>query len=99
AGRLGFSAIVPGLCESRVGYCVRPASRGCGFATRALRLLVGWAFRDTPIARIVAGTDPANTPSHRVLERAGFTREGVARGLLPGPDGARHDDLRWARLR
>ena len=99
AGHIELTAIVPALGEAMVGYCVHPAFRGRGFATRALRLLVGWAFRDTPIARIVAGTDPANTPSHRVLERAGFTREGVARGLLPGPDGARHDDLRWARLR
>ena len=67
--------------------------------TRAVNLLVDWAFRHTGIARVVAGTAPGNTASHRVLERTGFVRESLIKGMLPGPGGTRVDDLQWARVR
>ena len=38
-----------------------------------------------------------NTPSERVLEKAGFTREGVARSL-PKPDGRRIDKTLFSLL-
>lgn len=81
------------------GYSTLPEFRGRGFTARAVSLLVAWAFEHTALARIVAGTSPGNVASHRVLQRAGFTREGLQHGLLPGPDGSRLDDLRWYRLR
>ncbi|OON32008.1 hypothetical protein BSA16_08115, partial [Micromonospora sp. Rc5] len=49
-------------------------------------------------ARVWAGTRPENAASQRVLERAGFTREGLLRGRLPGPDGTRVDSVQYARL-
>ncbi len=53
---------------------------------------------ETGIARVVAGTAPDNVASQRVLERAGFAREGYQRARLPGPDGTRIDDVLYALL-
>jgi RimJ/RimL family protein N-acetyltransferase len=99
AGHIQLMHVLPALAQAQVGYSLRPEYRGRGLATRALRLLADWALTATPLARLAAGTSPENTASHRVLEKAGFTREGVIRGQRPGLDGARLDDLQWARLR
>ncbi|WP_204059085.1 GNAT family N-acetyltransferase [Microbispora corallina] len=99
AGDVQLSNVVPPLDQAMVGYSLHPEFRGRGFTARAVRLLADWAFASTPLRRLVAGTAPGNTASHRVLERAGFTRELLVRGLLPGPDGTRVDDLQWARSR
>ncbi|GAA1020457.1 hypothetical protein Aple_088840 [Acrocarpospora pleiomorpha] len=99
AGDIQLSHVIPPLGEAMTGYSLLPEYRGRGYVTRAVKLLVEWVFAHTAIHRVIAGTVPTNTASHRVLERAGFTREGVAKELLPGPDGTRLDDVRWVRLR
>ncbi|WP_433238318.1 GNAT family N-acetyltransferase [Streptosporangium sp. CA-135522] len=99
AGHIQLTAIVPPLGQAMTGYSMLPEFRGKGFTTRAVNLLVEWAFEHTPLARIIAGTSPDNLASHRVLESAGFTREALLRGLLPGPGDTRLDDLQWCRLR
>jgi RimJ/RimL family protein N-acetyltransferase len=76
-----------------IGYSVLPEWRGRGYATRALRLISRWAFTEAGIARLTAGTHPDNKASQRVLERAGFRREGLARDRLPAADGGRIDDV------
>jgi RimJ/RimL family protein N-acetyltransferase len=99
AGHLQLTQVIPPLGQAMIGYSLVPAYRGKGFMTRAVRLLVDWAFARTALHRIVAGTDVSNTASHAVLERAGFTREGVHRELFPKADGTRADDVEWVRLR
>jgi Acetyltransferases, including N-acetylases of ribosomal proteins len=99
AGHVQLVNIAPPLGQAMVGYSVAARYRGRGFATRAVRLLTDWAFAATPLARLVAGTAVENTASQRVLQKAGYTREAVLRGLFPGPDGTRRDDVEWVRLR
>ncbi|GAA5075835.1 RimJ/RimL family protein N-acetyltransferase [Thermocatellispora tengchongensis] len=99
AGHIQLMQIIPPLGQAMVGYSLLAEHRGKGFTTRAVNLLVEWAFAHTSLSRIIAGTNPDNTPSQRVLERAGFTREALIRGLIPGPGGTRLDDLQWARTR
>lgn len=99
AGHIQLANVARHLDQAMVGYCLLPAFRGRGFVTRAVRLLVDWAFTATPLHRIIAGTDVTNEASHRVLERAGFTREFTERELFPRPDGTRSDDVSWLRLR
>jgi RimJ/RimL family protein N-acetyltransferase len=77
---------------------VRPEFRGRGFATRASVLLSRWAFANTAIARLIAGTSPSNAGSQKVLEAAGFLREGYQRNRLPGIAGGRIDDVLWGLL-
>ena len=84
--------------EAMIGYGLAPAWRGHGYATRAVRLLARWAFEQTAIVRLIAGTAPENVSSQRVLERAGFTREGYLRSRLPGPSGTRIDDILYSLL-
>jgi RimJ/RimL family protein N-acetyltransferase len=99
AGHLQLTGVLPPLGQAMVGYSLLPEYRGRGVMTRAVNLLATWVFEQTAISRLVAGTAPDNTASHRVLERAGFVREFLVKGLLPGPDGMRIDDLQWARTR
>ncbi|MEH0845256.1 GNAT family protein [Micromonospora sp. CPCC 205711] len=98
AGTCGLSVSDPAAREGTVGYALLPDWRGRGYATRALRLLTGWAFGPAGMARLAAGTMPENTASHGVLERVGFRREGLLRGRLPGLDGSRVDDLIFGLL-
>ncbi|WP_442931105.1 GNAT family N-acetyltransferase [Micromonospora sp. NBC_00389] len=98
AGSCGLSYTDVSSGEGSIGYALLPDWRGRGYATRAVRLLAGWAFGAAGIARLTAGTVPENTASHRVLERVGFHREALQRARLPGLAGARLDDLTFALL-
>ncbi len=78
-----------GTCE--VGYGMRPGARGRGHATEALALLSRWALRDAGLHRVELRALVTNRASIRVAEKAGYRREGVARGAERGPDGRNHD--------
>ena len=71
--------------------------RGQGYATRAVRLLVDYAFEQLGLLRVEAYVNTENVRSHRVATRAGLRREGVLRRkeLLFGE---RHDTVVLARL-
>ena len=79
-----------------VGYWVLPHARRRGIATRIARALADHAF-SFGIERVAAYVNVGNVPSERVLERAGFTREGVVRSL-PKPDGRRVDKTLFSLL-
>jgi RimJ/RimL family protein N-acetyltransferase len=77
------------LGQIEVGYWLFEHARGRGVATRAARFAAEYGFSlgaDRIEARVFVG----NTASERVLERAGFTREGVIRSL-PRRWGGRSD--------
>ncbi|MFF5291367.1 GNAT family N-acetyltransferase [Paractinoplanes globisporus] len=98
AGDIGLFYQEPATGQGMIGYSMLPAFRGRGFATRAAQLLSLWAFAETDIARLIAGTLPTNVGSQRVLEKAGFHREAYLRSRLPGPDGTRQDDVQFVLL-
>lgn len=83
-----------GFGQAMIGYSMLPEFRGRGTATRAVRLLSAWAFT-TGVQRLVAGTMPDNVASQRVLEKAGFVREGIQRSRFDGTDGTRVDDVTY----
>jgi RimJ/RimL family protein N-acetyltransferase len=64
-----------------VGIALFPEHRGHGIGTGAQRQLVGYLFSTTTANRLQAGTDIDNLAEQRALERVGFRREGVQRGL------------------
>jgi len=72
-----------------VGYWVLPHARRRGVATRIARLLAEQAFA-LGVERVAAYVNVGNVASERVLERAGYLREGVVRSL-PVPSGRRVD--------
>jgi RimJ/RimL family protein N-acetyltransferase len=79
-----------------LGYWLFARARGQGLATRIARLLAEHAF-SLGIQRVEAYVNIGNDASDRVLERAGFTREGVARSM-PKPDGTRVDKTQYSLL-
>jgi RimJ/RimL family protein N-acetyltransferase len=79
-----------------IGYFVFAPARGRGIATTIARLLAEHAF-SFGIARVAAYVNVGNAASERVLERAGFTREGVIRSM-PKPDGRRVDKTLFSLL-
>ena len=64
-----------------VGYWLFAHARGRGLATRAVRAAAREAFA-SGLWRVEAHVRVGNEASERVLERAGFTREGVKRRFL-----------------
>jgi RimJ/RimL family protein N-acetyltransferase len=79
-----------------IGYWLYPHARGRGIATRLARALGEHAF-SLGVARVAAYVNVGNVESERVLERAGFTREGIVRSL-PKPDGRRVDKTLFSLL-
>ncbi|MDD4074820.1 MAG: GNAT family protein [Eubacteriales bacterium] len=52
---------------------------GQGFAAEALKRIVRFCFEETELQRLWTDVDVRNTASVRLLERCGFTREGLIR--------------------
>lgn len=70
-----------------LGYVLVPSARHRGLMARALRLAIRWAFTECALVRLQAFVSPDNEASARLLERLGFTREGVLRSYRgPGRD-------------
>lgn len=61
-----------------IGYFLDKKHNGKGFTTEAAKLLVDYAFNELKLHRIEAGVMPHNIGSIRVLEKAGFHKEGIA---------------------
>ena len=67
--------------RAEIGYWVAKDYRGRGLATAAVNALIHYAFQDLKLRRIEATAFPHNPASHRVLEKAGFKREGILAGF------------------
>ena len=80
----------------QIGYWLFHESRGRGVATRVARALAEHAF-SIGVQRVEARVDVGNDASERVLQRAGFTREGVLRSI-GRVDGSRADRSVWSLL-
>ncbi|MEU4558835.1 GNAT family N-acetyltransferase [Actinoplanes sp. NPDC023936] len=98
AGEIAVYYQEPPTNQAMIGYSLLPSYRGRGLTTRAAQLVALWAFAETDIVRLIAGTAPDNVGSQRVLERAGFRREAYLSSRLPGPDGTRIDDIQYVLL-
>lgn len=62
-----------------IGYWIGPDYRGHGLAGRATELFSRWALLEQRMERVQLWAADGNIASQRAAERAGFTREGVAR--------------------
>jgi [ribosomal protein S5]-alanine N-acetyltransferase len=82
---------------ANVGYFVSQEYNGRGLATQAVGDVVQFAFGDAGLHRLEAGTLPDNHASQRVLEKNGFERYGLARGLLL-IDGVWRDHVLFERV-
>lgn len=63
-----------------IGYGLAAPYRGKGYGRQTVRALSQWLLGQPDVAGLIAHTDPANTPSRRSLEGAGFRFEGEFNG-------------------
>jgi len=72
----------PGVVELGVDL-YDPGQRGKGYGAEAVALLTTWLLENGIADRVQASTAVGNRPMRRVLEKLGFTFEGVMRGFMP----------------
>ena len=65
--------------SAEVGYWLGEAFWNRGIMTAAVRTFTAYAFDTYDLIRIFAGVFSTNPASMRVLEKAGYTREGILR--------------------
>lgn len=82
-GGITLSNVRRGIAETgTVGYWVGLPYVGQGHATAAVRALMRHAFGPLGLHRLEAACLPTNLASRRVLEKARFRHEGLARAYL-----------------
>lgn len=96
-GTLGLYGIDMENKRATLGYDLLPEHWGKGYMAEACSALLDYAFGEMGLNRVQASAEPENTRSIRVMERLGFTREGLAR-QLDFYKGAFHDDALYSVL-
>ncbi|MFT3774407.1 MAG: GNAT family protein [Minicystis sp.] len=91
-GISAYSFFVPPLDRGHVVYEVARRAWGRGLATEALAAMVAWGHEQAGLNRIEAVVVPGNVASARVLEKVGFTEEGLMRAY--GRWHGRYHDMR-----
>ena len=61
--------------QGEVGWSLHPSAHGRGLATEGAREMLRLAFEEFGLHRIIAGSDPRNAASIKVMERLGMRRE------------------------
>jgi [ribosomal protein S5]-alanine N-acetyltransferase len=82
-GRIDLSNVVRRVWQNAtLGYWIAEEHGGNGYATAAVRQVTDFAFGSAGLHRLQAAVMPRNGASLRVLEKAGFRREGLAARYL-----------------
>jgi RimJ/RimL family protein N-acetyltransferase len=83
--------------QAEIGWALKVAYRGAGYATEAARRMIGFGFEDLGMHRIYAECDPENRASLRMMERLGMRWEAHLREVTY-VRGAWHDRIVYAVL-
>ncbi|HLH32683.1 MAG TPA: GNAT family N-acetyltransferase [Terriglobia bacterium] len=67
------------LLTAEIGYAIAPEARKNGYATDAVRLVTLRAFNESALRKLIAYVHEENLASQRVLEKVGYTAEGLLR--------------------
>lgn len=77
---IGFCRIgLSGVKAGKLGYAIAYDEWGKGYATDVARTMVDFGFQKLGLHRISAAIAPDNTTSIKVVEKLGFSREGILR--------------------
>jgi len=80
---------------AHLGYFLLPNFHGKGYAAEAARKVLEFAFRHDGCIRMTTACYAANVPSRKVMEKAGFRKEGT-RIQSQYHDGCMKDRLEYA---
>ena len=81
-GRIGLIRLRPEAGEWEIGWVMHKDDWGKGYATEAARAMLGYAFSELGVHRVVAFCNALNTASYRVMEKLGMQRDGLLRESL-----------------
>jgi RimJ/RimL family protein N-acetyltransferase len=84
--------------SAELGYWLGEEYWGRGIATVAIRRICEYGFGELGLVRIFALPMGHNVASHRVLEKAGFIREGILRNACI-KDGKILDEIMYAKIK
>ncbi len=82
-GLLGINMGKPNYRKAEIWYKVHPSYWNNGLATDAVKAALQFCFEQLHLHRVEAGCAVANMASVKVLEKAGFVKEGIERKNLP----------------
>ncbi len=86
--------------DVELGYRLRKQAWSKGYATEAARALIDKGFRDLGVRRVFASTMAVNTPSRRVMEKAGLTFVRAFQSEWPVRiEGDEHGEVEYALTR
>ncbi|MCY1719698.1 GNAT family protein [Prolixibacteraceae bacterium Z1-6] len=74
-GDVGIHFIDEDNLQVELGFTMHAQHQQKGYATEAVKSIIGYLFTDLNKHRITASVDPENTSSIRLLERLGFRKE------------------------
>jgi RimJ/RimL family protein N-acetyltransferase len=84
--------------QAELGWTLDPAFQGRGYATEAVRAVIGACFGPLGLRRVHAGCFAANEPSWRVMERLGMRREEHSRATGLHRSGVWMDGMNYGLL-
>ena len=77
--KIGYIGHRPVGRSQELGYAILPSERKKGYCSESVMIMVDYLFLSKDIVRVQAQTDPRNLASQKVLEKAGFKKEGILR--------------------
>jgi len=82
-GRVAFGGVHRGAFQNAyLGYWIDAQHQSRGLMTEAVSAATSFAFENARLHRVQAAVMPENRASQRVLEKAGYRQEGLARRYL-----------------
>ncbi len=95
---VGFTRLAfTGVHAAKLGYAIAHDHQRHGYAGDAVRTMLGFAFGPLGRHRVSAAIGPDNVASLAVVERIGFTREGILRDHV-FTNGAWRDSVLYSML-
>ncbi len=98
AGTISFHSLNVKNSVGELGYWMTASMRGKGIATTAARMLTDFGFASIGFKRIEALVDIENIASAKLLESAGYSREGLLKNKVTRDDGRQVDMYLFAAV-
>lgn len=98
AGAISFHSISVKNSVGELGYWMTSSMRGKGIATIAAQMLTDFGFSSIGFKRVEAMVDKENIASQKLLEKAGYEREGLLKNKISRDDGRQVDMYLFAAL-
>ena len=81
-GTVGLNGLQLKNKRAEIGYEIHPAYWRTGYTTEAIKRVLNFSFDVLDLNRIGAIVYPENEPSLNLLNKVGFTKEGLLRGYI-----------------